>query len=132
MQVLPSHQAKCQYVHHNNPNLLIQPAKEETISVYPRVVLFHDIITDSEMEHVLRRVGNKVRFCYNFGDDKPRVTKLYQLDRVDVGKQIYDTKINVRKQNQNLQKGMYQIQSQKLRCMNRSTPSFSLVLLNDI
>ncbi|XP_072026106.1 prolyl 4-hydroxylase subunit alpha-2-like [Amphiura filiformis] len=57
---LPSKWAKCQFVHRNNPNLFIQPIKEEVVSLSPPIVLFHDIVTDSEIEHLLTKARNSL------------------------------------------------------------------------
>uniref|UniRef100_A0A1B6CXX7 procollagen-proline 4-dioxygenase n=1 Tax=Clastoptera arizonana TaxID=38151 RepID=A0A1B6CXX7_9HEMI len=43
-------QLKCRYVHHNNPFLLIAPLKEEEAYLNPRILLYRQVIYDSEMD----------------------------------------------------------------------------------
>ena len=42
--------AFCRYLHHGNSYLKLGPFKEEQISSIPYSVVFHDILTDSEMD----------------------------------------------------------------------------------
>jgi len=44
----------CDFFTNNNPMLLLQPVKREVMSLRPRVVLYHDFITDKEVEDVKR------------------------------------------------------------------------------
>nr|XP_018912414.1 PREDICTED: prolyl 4-hydroxylase subunit alpha-1 [Bemisia tabaci]XP_018912415.1 PREDICTED: prolyl 4-hydroxylase subunit alpha-1 [Bemisia tabaci] len=48
----PEYEAKlkCHYVSHNNPYLLIGPLKEEEAYLDPRIVLYREVISDSEIE----------------------------------------------------------------------------------
>ena len=39
----------CRYLHHGNSYLKLGPFKEEQISFIPYSVVFHDILTDTEM-----------------------------------------------------------------------------------
>ncbi|XP_051167902.1 prolyl 4-hydroxylase subunit alpha-1-like [Leptopilina boulardi] len=41
---------KCRYVHHDIPFLKIAPFKEEDIYLEPRVVMFHDVISEEEID----------------------------------------------------------------------------------
>ncbi|XP_039282538.1 prolyl 4-hydroxylase subunit alpha-2-like [Nilaparvata lugens] len=43
-------QLKCQYVHRNQPFLRIAPLKEEEAYLDPRIVLYRDVIYDSEID----------------------------------------------------------------------------------
>ncbi|XP_063969551.1 prolyl 4-hydroxylase subunit alpha-1-like [Lytechinus pictus] len=40
----------CSYAHYNNPFLMLQPAKEEVAFVKPKIIVYHDIISDQEIE----------------------------------------------------------------------------------
>ncbi|XP_054711189.1 prolyl 4-hydroxylase subunit alpha-1-like isoform X2 [Uloborus diversus] len=40
----------CQYVTNNNSYLLLQPVKEEVLFLRPRIVVYHGILSDNEME----------------------------------------------------------------------------------
>ena len=42
--------AYCQYLHHGNAYLKLGPFKEEQISSIPYSVVFHDILTDTEVD----------------------------------------------------------------------------------
>ncbi|KAM4567186.1 prolyl 4-hydroxylase subunit alpha-3 [Odontesthes bonariensis] len=44
----------CDFFTNNNPTLLLRPVKREVMSLRPRVVLYHDFITDKEVEDVKR------------------------------------------------------------------------------
>ncbi|XP_072248287.1 prolyl 4-hydroxylase subunit alpha-3 [Leuresthes tenuis] len=44
----------CDFFTNNNPMLLLRPVKREVMSLRPRVVLYHDFITDKEVEDVKR------------------------------------------------------------------------------
>lgn len=60
---LPAHvssRLKCRYIHKNNPYLLIGPLKEEEAFHEPRIVLYRDVIYDSEMETVKKLAQPKV------------------------------------------------------------------------
>ncbi|CAF0822451.1 unnamed protein product [Rotaria sp. Silwood1] len=53
-QLSPKHQAKlfCRYRHNNHPYLILQPIKEEQLLDQPAIYLFHDIISDSNIEEI--------------------------------------------------------------------------------
>ena len=42
----------CRYTTGRHPALLIGPVKEEVVSLEPRIVIFHDLITDAEIQTV--------------------------------------------------------------------------------
>ncbi|XP_034243816.1 prolyl 4-hydroxylase subunit alpha-1 isoform X3 [Thrips palmi] len=45
---------KCRYVHHNNPFLFLARLKEEEAFLSPRILLYHNILADSEIETIKR------------------------------------------------------------------------------
>ncbi|XP_057666145.1 prolyl 4-hydroxylase subunit alpha-1 [Diorhabda carinulata] len=47
-------QLKCRYVTHNNPFLLIAPFKVEEAHINPNLYIFHDVMSDQEIETVKR------------------------------------------------------------------------------
>ncbi len=63
-QILPDNWARCQFTHRNNPILFIQPIKEELVSFSPRIVLFHDAITDYEIQYLIDRANNNVSLSF--------------------------------------------------------------------
>ncbi|XP_069017276.1 prolyl 4-hydroxylase subunit alpha-3 isoform X2 [Embiotoca jacksoni] len=44
----------CDYFTHDNPALLLLPVRREVLSLQPYVVLYHDFITDAEVEDIKR------------------------------------------------------------------------------
>ena len=52
---------RCRYVTNNNPFLLLAPVKEEEVFLKPRLVVYHDVISEEEMETVKRLSKPKVR-----------------------------------------------------------------------
>lgn len=46
------HKLKCRYVNKNNPILLLQPAKEEDVYLDPWIVVYHDVLSDYEIETI--------------------------------------------------------------------------------
>lgn len=50
----PRRQAKlfCRYRHNNHPYLILQPVKEELLLDSPAIYLFHDIISDRDIEKI--------------------------------------------------------------------------------
>ncbi|XP_072046852.1 prolyl 4-hydroxylase subunit alpha-1-like [Amphiura filiformis] len=50
----------CRYNHYNKPRLFIRPAKEEMLSNEPHVVLFHDILTDTEIDLLIAQARPKL------------------------------------------------------------------------
>lgn len=54
MTLISESKLKCQYITNNNPFLLIQPVKEEEMFLKPRIVVYHDILSDSEIEVIKR------------------------------------------------------------------------------
>ncbi|XP_064458444.1 prolyl 4-hydroxylase subunit alpha-1-like isoform X2 [Ornithodoros turicata] len=54
-------QMTCQYVTNGNPYLLLQPVKEEVMFPKPRIVVYHDVLSDSEMEVVKNLAQPRLR-----------------------------------------------------------------------
>ena len=52
---------KCRYVDHGNPFLKIAPFKEEEAYLDPRIVIYHDVIYDEEIETIKRLARPRVR-----------------------------------------------------------------------
>lgn len=48
------HKLKCRYVHKNNPRLLLKPAKEEEVYLNPWIVIYHDVVSDKEIDTIKR------------------------------------------------------------------------------
>ncbi|XP_022316920.2 prolyl 4-hydroxylase subunit alpha-1-like isoform X1 [Crassostrea virginica] len=46
------HKLKCRYVNKNNPRLLLKPAKEEEVYLNPWIVVYHDVVSDKEIETI--------------------------------------------------------------------------------
>ena len=44
---------KCRFLHHQDPYLKLGPFKEEQISLIPYVVVFHDILSDLEIDYLI-------------------------------------------------------------------------------
>ena len=44
----------CRYLHHDNPFLKIGPFIEEQLSKSPYMVIYHDILTDKEIEYLIK------------------------------------------------------------------------------
>ena len=42
----------CRYRHNNHPHLILRPIKEEQLLDQPIIYLFHDVLTDSEIEEI--------------------------------------------------------------------------------
>lgn len=77
---------KCRYVDHNNPFLKLAPFKEEEAFLDPRIVVYHDIIKDEEIE-TLKKLGKSVVCLQLLKDDKFRVetrynTYIFQVSRI--------------------------------------------------
>nr|KAG5704894.1 hypothetical protein BaRGS_003877 [Batillaria attramentaria] len=52
MKIKDGHKLTCRYVHNNNPLLILQPAKEETMHIDPWLVLYHDVMSDKEISDI--------------------------------------------------------------------------------
>ena len=50
------------YYDNNRPEILLKPVKVEIINLDPSVYLFHDVVTDKEINHVIKLAGPKVSF----------------------------------------------------------------------
>lgn len=55
------HKLKCRYVHKNNPRLLLKPAKEEEVYLNPWIVIYHDVVSDKEIDTIKRIATPLVR-----------------------------------------------------------------------
>lgn len=55
------HKLKCRYVHNNNPRLLLKPAKEEEVYLNPWIVVYHDVVSDKEIDTIKRIATPLVR-----------------------------------------------------------------------
>lgn len=61
MSVEISSRLRCRYTHNNkNPLLLIAPLKEEEAYLSPRIVLYRDVLYDSEIETIKRMAQPRV------------------------------------------------------------------------
>lgn len=49
---VPESGRKCHYIHHNNPRLLVAPFKAEELHLDPPVLMFHDVISEKEIENM--------------------------------------------------------------------------------
>ena len=47
-----AHKLKCRYVHNNHPLLVVGPIKEEELHLDPWIVMYHDVVTDSEIKDI--------------------------------------------------------------------------------
>jgi len=52
---------RCRYVTNNVPYFFIQPIKMEEALLKPRIVVYHDVISDEEIETVKRLAQPRVR-----------------------------------------------------------------------
>ena len=50
------------YYDNNRPEILLKPVKVEIINLDPNLYLFHDVVTDKEINHVIKLAGPKVSF----------------------------------------------------------------------
>ena len=50
------------YYDNNRPEILLKPVKVEIINLDPSVYLFHDVVTDEEINHVIKLARPKVSF----------------------------------------------------------------------
>lgn len=65
-QQLPSDvisKLKCKYVSHNNPFLLIAPFKVEEAHHKPDLFIYHDVMSDAEIETIKRLAVPRVSIC---------------------------------------------------------------------
>ncbi|CAF0962953.1 unnamed protein product [Adineta steineri] len=53
-QLSPKRQAKlfCRYRHNNHPSLILRPVKEEQLLDQPAIFLFHDVVSNSDVEEI--------------------------------------------------------------------------------
>ena len=50
------------YYDNNRPEILLNPVKVEIINLDPGLYLFHDVVTDKEINHVIKLARPKVSF----------------------------------------------------------------------
>ena len=50
------------YYDNNRPGILLKPVKVEIINLDPILYLFHDVVTDKEINHVIKLARPKVSF----------------------------------------------------------------------
>lgn len=67
IQLSTKRQAKlfCRYRHNNNPYLILRPVKEEQILDEPALFLFHDVISDNDIDEIKSLALPRV--CSNTG-----------------------------------------------------------------
>ena len=51
---------RCRYVTNNQPFLFLQPVKMEEAFLKPRIVIYHDVISDDEIETVKKMAQPRV------------------------------------------------------------------------
>jgi prolyl 4-hydroxylase len=58
----PKRQSKlfCRYRHNNHPYLVIQPVKEEQLLDHPAIFLYHDVVSNSDVEQIKSLASPKV------------------------------------------------------------------------
>ncbi|XP_023932280.1 prolyl 4-hydroxylase subunit alpha-2-like [Lingula anatina] len=54
------HKLKCRYTHNNRPNLLLRPLKEEEAFLDPRILFYHNMLSDFEIETIKRLAAPKL------------------------------------------------------------------------
>ena len=50
------------YYHNDRPEILLKPVKVEMINLDPSLYLFHDVVTDKEIKHIIKLARPKVSF----------------------------------------------------------------------
>ena len=53
---------RCQYSFKNDPFLRIAPFKEEIISLHPRIIIFRDVLFESEVQKFIEEGKKRVKF----------------------------------------------------------------------
>lgn len=48
------------YYHNDRPEIFLKPVKVEMINLDPDLYLFHDVVTDQEINHVIKLARPKV------------------------------------------------------------------------
>lgn len=51
-KIKDEHKLTCRYVHNNDPFLILQPVKEETMHLDPWLVIYHDVVSDKEINDI--------------------------------------------------------------------------------
>jgi hypothetical protein len=70
---------KCRYNQGGNPYLRISPVKEELIFEKPKILIYHDIISDKEIEIVKRLARPKVLENVNFFSQKMKMMHFFAV-----------------------------------------------------
>ncbi|XP_039275487.1 prolyl 4-hydroxylase subunit alpha-2 [Nilaparvata lugens] len=78
-------QLKCRYVHRNVPFLRIGPLKEEEAYLEPRIVLYRDVIYDSEIELLKKMALPKLKVM-----NLNKASNTVALYRISAGAWLYD------------------------------------------
>lgn len=55
-------QLKCRYVHRNVPYLRLMPLKEEEAYLQPRIILYRDVMYDSEIDLIKKMAQPRVNW----------------------------------------------------------------------
>ena len=58
----------CRLAHYNRPRLIIRPAKEEIVFRKPKIVIYHDILTDVETERLIKMAEPRVSVGRGFAN----------------------------------------------------------------
>ncbi|XP_039275790.1 prolyl 4-hydroxylase subunit alpha-2-like [Nilaparvata lugens] len=78
-------QLKCRYVHRNVPFLRIGPLKDEEAYLEPRIVLYRDVIYDSEIELLKKMALPKLKVM-----NLNKASNTVALYRISAGAWLYD------------------------------------------
>ena len=75
---------RCRYITNNVPYLFIQPIKMEEALLKPRIVIYHDVISDDEIDTVKKLAKPRVRWSkfvlHSMNSFHISLTTLLQLD----------------------------------------------------
>lgn len=55
---------RCRYVTNDVPFLKIAPIKAEEASISPYIITFHDVLYDAEIEYIISKSKQTVRFSF--------------------------------------------------------------------
>jgi len=61
---------RCHYFTNNNPYLLLGPIKEEEAYLNPRLVIYHDVLSDNEIETIKKLAQPRVSLVVNKSKDE--------------------------------------------------------------
>lgn len=68
---------KCRYITHNNPFLLIAPFKIEEAHFKPDLIIFHDVMSDAEIETIKKLSTPRVSCSENKRGNNCSIKPLY-------------------------------------------------------